>query len=67
MSKHINNTEINGVLEIDHNRGIIYFHSVIDGFTVLRICKLTKIPKDVSFIDITQPEYYQIERRDKNV
>jgi len=30
---------INGTLEIDHKRGIIYFHS-LNGTTCLRICSL---------------------------
>jgi hypothetical protein len=43
---------IEGALEIDYNRGVIYFHSN-DGVTVLRICSLPKpIPKD-KMLDIT--------------
>lgn len=45
-----------GQLEIDHNRGVIYFHQ--DQFpnqqpTLLRICNLDKIPHNAEFIDIT--------------
>ncbi len=37
-------TKIEGVLEIDHDRGVIYFHSE-EGYTALRICRLpTPIP-----------------------
>jgi hypothetical protein len=37
----------NGQLEIDSNRGVIYFHSV-HGVTLLRICSLPKpIPKPI--------------------
>lgn len=43
-----------GQLEIDHGRGVIYFHSRETGTTKLRICKLpTPIPEDVEFVDIT--------------
>lgn len=43
-----------GVLEIDTDRGVIYFHSVQDT-TMLRICNLpTPIPTDVdTLLDIT--------------
>ena len=51
--KHIPNTTLHGQLEIDHNRGVIYFHAIFDGQTKLRICSLPKpIPKDV-LLDIT--------------
>lgn len=33
-------TKIFGQLEIDHKRGVIYFHSVQTGFSILRICQL---------------------------
>jgi len=52
-----NITKIDGQLEIDHTRGVIYFHSFEDGHTVLRICRLpTPIPSDSdsdTFLDIT--------------
>ncbi len=42
-------TEIKGVLEIHHDRGVIYFHITDEGFitkhgvqTALRICRLPK-------------------------
>lgn len=49
-------TLINGQLEIDHDRGVIYFHTADfeawETITVLRICSLpTPVPK--KFIDIT--------------
>ena len=34
-------THFKGHLEIDHNRGVVYFHSV-NGVTILRICNLPK-------------------------
>jgi hypothetical protein len=41
-----------GWLEIDHERGVIYFHRA-EG-TLLRICRLpAPIPEDANFIDIT--------------
>lgn len=50
--------EIPGVLEIDHERGVIYFHTDDDKTletygttTILRICGLGKIPQNA--IDIT--------------
>lgn len=46
------NTRIQGELEIDHTRGVIYFHS--KGGTVLRICRLPKpIPQVGELLDIT--------------
>lgn len=46
-------TKIEGQLEIDHERGVIYFHSSKTGSTVLRICRLPKpIPVDDSLLDI---------------
>lgn len=47
--------KVNGQLEIDIDRGVIYFHNVNTGTTLLRICKL-KIPEDFTtggLIDIT--------------
>ena len=37
-------TKIKGQLEIDHERGVIYFHADTTGHTVLRICHLPVIP-----------------------
>jgi hypothetical protein len=46
-------TEITGVLEIDHYRGVIYFHN-LGGMTVLRVSALpTPIPLGDHMIDIT--------------
>lgn len=46
-------TRIQGELEIDHDRGVIYFHSVKSGTSVLRICGLPKpIPNDKDLLDI---------------
>ena len=45
-------TRLKGEIEIDHKRGVIYFHSVDKG-TILRICNLPKpIPQD-EMLDIT--------------
>jgi hypothetical protein len=46
-------TKIKGELEIDHARGVIYFHSAKTGQTILRICRLGKLKKKVNHIDIT--------------
>lgn len=35
-------TKLEGQLEVDHLRGVIYFHSTTTGHTVLRICSLPK-------------------------
>lgn len=47
---------INGQLEIDSDRGVIYFHSE-EGRTILRICSLPKPIPDVELpermLDIT--------------
>lgn len=46
-------TEIEGILEVDHDRGVIYFHSKSSGTTVLRIRSLPKpIPHNAQ-LDIT--------------
>jgi hypothetical protein len=52
-------TKIQGELEIDRDRGVIYFHTSdkevaerYGGVTVLRICNLPK-PIPVGVIDIT--------------
>jgi hypothetical protein len=50
--------EYEGVLQIDFNRGVIYFHSSATGCTLLRICRLPTpipVPRDVlpEMIDIT--------------
>jgi hypothetical protein len=45
---------IEGILEIDYDRGVIYFHSW-QGVTVLRICSLPKPIKieENNMLDIT--------------
>lgn len=43
---------IEGVLEIDNERGVIYFHTDF-GATLLRICGLPKPIPNCKFIDIT--------------
>lgn len=49
--------QIKGVLEIDQERGVIYFHANETGHTALRICRLpVPIPDPSNFgegIDIT--------------
>ena len=40
-------TKIQGQLEIDHKRGVIYFHTEL-GNTLLRICQLPEIPQAIS-------------------
>jgi hypothetical protein len=43
-----------GALEIDHVRGVIYFHSTETGASVLRICALpAPIPHTKELLDIT--------------
>lgn len=44
---------IPGTLEIDHGRGVIYFHSSKTGQTVLRICQLPVPIPDDRGLDIT--------------
>lgn len=51
--------QFKGVLEIDQNRGVIYFHNQKTGTTLLRISKLPSIP-DVdnnSFLDISNCQH----------
>lgn len=48
-------TKVEGTLEIDHDRGVVYFHSKT-GWTMLRICSLPKpipVPKPGDGLDIT--------------
>ena len=46
-------SKIEGQLEIDHQRGVIYFHAKKTGSTLLRICSLPKpIPQD-RHLDVT--------------
>lgn len=51
---------IKGELEIDHKRGVIYFHTLDEntvttfgGVTILRICNLPKPIPRKSLLDIT--------------
>ena len=46
-------TEYTGTLEIDHDRGIIYFHEIDTGMTLLRICRLPKPTPVNKQLDIT--------------
>lgn len=54
-----------GTLEIDHERGVIYFHDNSNGSTLLRICRLGKIQEDVAHIDITHMFGVQIVNKEK--
>jgi hypothetical protein len=48
--------KIRGELEIDQDRGVIYFHSLEQGITALRICNLPKPipdPRINGMLDIT--------------
>ena len=45
-----------GQLEIDHDRGVIYFHND-GGGTLLRINRLNSIPHNVGFIDLSNVEH----------
>ena len=61
-------TKIEGQLEIDHKRGVIYFHSNESGFTHLRICNLPKpIPELRQTLDVAYngPCDWRGEFRDK--
>lgn len=44
--------EIEGMLEIDAKRGVIYFHS-FEGQTILRICSLPAPIPTARLLDIT--------------
>jgi hypothetical protein len=45
--------QFNGQLEIDTDRGVIYFHDKSLGITRLRICGLGQISDQVESLDIT--------------
>lgn len=52
----MNNKKICGELEIDENRGVLYFHNYRNGFSTLRICGLGENLKgfsENSQLDIT--------------
>lgn len=54
-----------GNLEIDHDRGVIYFHQLENENmqpTLLRICGLGKIPQTVEHIDITHMFGVQVQK-----
>jgi hypothetical protein len=60
-------TVFDGQLEVDIDRGVVYFHSAETGATVLRICGLT-IPKNFISMDLTQQNrvfYESYVREDK--
>ncbi len=42
--------KIEGQLEIDRERGVIYFHSAMTGATMLRVCNLPKPIPDPRWI-----------------
>lgn len=47
---------VDGQLEIDTDRGVIYFHSTATGRTIMRICRvpyLKNFDPQLDFIDIT--------------
>lgn len=46
-------TFIAGQLEIDYERGVIYFHPHDNPQTLLRICRLPKPISSQDFLDIT--------------
>lgn len=47
---------VDGQLEIDSERGVIYFHDAKTGSTILRICGLDGLPKNLDYLlDITRP------------
>jgi hypothetical protein len=53
-------TQQEGILEVDHDRGVIYFHNRKTGFTSLRICRLGTIQENFSQIDITHMHGVQV-------
>jgi hypothetical protein len=55
---------IKGELEIDHVRGVIYFHDGKTGWTILRICRLGKMKKGIESIDITHMVGVQVEYKE---
>ena len=58
-------TTYNGQLEIDHDRGVIYFHQSENENmqpTLLRICRLGPIPQTVEHIDITHMHGVSIQK-----
>lgn len=44
---------VQGELEIDFKRGVIYFHNCKTGQTILRVCRIGKLKKELKSIDIT--------------
>lgn len=54
-----------GTLEIDVERGVIYFHDSKTGVTKLRICGLTDLRTDGDLIDITSMEKFLYPKKAK--
>jgi hypothetical protein len=50
--------DFEGQLEIDTDRGVIYFHDKETGGTILRISKLPPIPHNIRFIDLAKVEHH---------
>jgi hypothetical protein len=42
-----------GELEVDTDRGVIYFHDSNNGMTRFRICRIGEMPEDLEQIDVT--------------
>ena len=55
---------IEGVLELDLERGVLYFHSS-EGRTVLRVCRLPKVNEPPVAIDITHMRGVSYERKEE--
>jgi hypothetical protein len=68
MTTHAIRTEIHGILEIDHYRGVIYFHAITGrgDVTKLRICHLPiPIPLGDQMLDITHMHSASWKGRDR--
>ena len=52
-------SQIEGTLEIDHERGVIYFHRKDTGSTLLRICSLPPIERGFKYGDIIDITHMQ--------
>ena len=51
---------VKGTLEIDFNRGVIYFHPDDTMQSLLRVCNVGIIPRDTEFIDVRAQQKDQV-------
>jgi hypothetical protein len=67
MAEALEAGNIPAVLEVDHNRGVIYVHDATQGITALRICGLqgdTRIPLDITIAALADARDIRVDHPD---